>query len=176
MRGPVQTQLVRATWPQDQGRILSPVVPRRDVGLSPSILQAGGCREHQEYPKVGYAGSPGLLCGAQAASALWLLSRRRDPSTAPCPLPCRYTSASARCWLDAGGFWLRDGSRSWVPPALPRSPSHAGALRGGSAQHPSPRCSPARRRQSSPGSALPGDRFSLKATVQAALRRPSPKG
>lgn len=42
----------------------------RDVALSPHILQAGGSREHQGYPKVGYAMSPGLLCGAQAASAL----------------------------------------------------------------------------------------------------------
>ena len=63
----MQTQLAHATWPQDQGRIPRPVFRCRDVALSPSILQAGEGREHQGYLKVGYARSPGLLCGAQAA-------------------------------------------------------------------------------------------------------------
>lgn len=166
MRGGARTQLVRGTWPQDEGRSPSPVVSRRGVALSPSVLQAGGKGEHRGYPKAGYAGSRGLLRGAQAASALCPPSPRRDPS----PLPRRYARAPARRCLDAGGFRRRGGSRARVPPALPRSPSHAGAPRGGSAQHRSPRRSPARRGQSSPGSAVPGDRFSLKARQRCASR------
>lgn len=129
MHSAVQTWLVCVTWPRDQGRIPSAVVSCRDVVPSPSILQAEGSREHQGYPKVGYAVSLGLLCRAQAACALWLLSPRRDRSAAECPLPCRYISASARRWSDAGGFWLRDGGRSWVPRALPcplPMPGHCG--------------------------------------------------
>lgn len=118
MHGAVQTQLVRATRPQDQGSIPSPVVSRSDVALSPSILQAGGSREHQVYLKVGYAGSPGLLCGA--ASALRLLSPCKDAR-------CSTSPASARCRLAAGGFWRRGGSGCHQPCLAPhRTPGHCG--------------------------------------------------
>lgn len=171
MHGAVQAQPLCATCPQDQGRIPSPVVSCRDVALSPSILQAGESRERQGYPEVGYTGSPRAPLWSSGSPCFWRLSPRRDRSTAGCPLPCRYISASVPCRLDADGFWLRGGSGSWVPPALLGSPPHAGALRGGSAQHRSPRCSPARA-----GSSIPGDRFSVTAPLRGALRRPSPKG
>lgn len=77
MRGPVQTQLVRATWPQDQGRILSPVVPRRDVGLRRRSIHPAG-RKKQGTSRIHESGvcrvpgaplwSSGSLCSLAAVT------------------------------------------------------------------------------------------------------------
>lgn len=148
--------LCRHSWPVPlvlRTREGSPALRfHRDVTLSPHILQAGGSREHQGYPKAGYEMSPRLLCGALGSLCSLTVVTSQEP---------QYISASAWYWLGAGGFWLQ--ILGTPDPALLFFA--CGTLRGCVPPFP----------LGSAGSASPEDSFSLKAAVQGALP-PVPKG
>lgn len=151
MCGTVQTQLARATCPQDQRRIPSPVVSQRCT-TEPTHLAGWRKQGKSRIPESRVCNVPG--------APLWGLGSLGS-STVVTPQEPRYIGASAWYWLGAGGFWLQ----------ILGTPSPfllffaCGALRG---------CVPASPLGSA-GSASPGDRFSLKSAVQGALP-PVPKG
>jgi len=137
----VQTQPLCATWPKDRGRIPSAAASRRNVALSPSILQAGESREHQGYPKVGYAGSPGLLCGARRQP---LLSGCCHPAGTPAlqDVPQLPTAPAGCWWLLAEGQQRNLGAagRALLPvTGHPRGRLLFGSNCTGSAAQPVPK-------------------------------------
>lgn len=145
MRGTVQTQLARATCPQDQRRIPSPVVSQR-CSTEPTHLAGWGKQGTSRIPESGVCNVP--------RAPLWS-SGSLCSLTVVTPQEPQYISASAWCWLSAGGFWLQ----ILGTPGPVLLSFACGALREGV---------PASTLGSA-SSASPGHRFSLEAAVQGAL-------